>query len=403
MKDILTRITRYAYQTVPVYYNLAEASGINPDTVNFKDCPVVDKKCFTESGMSAISSKCIPEYMGGRLIWARTSGSTGKCSQVFWRRTDYSNSLLKLWLLRKKYYDIRPDSRLVYFFPADDDEREYVLEKNCLAVSRSFLYNGTAEKIYSMLVSYEPEWMILQPSLAVILCDCGEKYGKRPKTLKYIEFTGEYLDAEVHKRVEDVFQCKTANQYGTKEVNSIAYECPCKKLHIMSENVYVETLGDMPDEGEICVTSLQNYAMPFIRFNLEDRGKIVRNVSCACGRTGDILEIKAGRSDDWIWLADGRRLHSYVLLQIIHRLNYVTEGVIKQYQIVQKTHHSYDVFLVLEDDEFKEQIIDMITGGFQVRLGREILINFYIEEEILPSRITGKLASFVSECKRVNQ
>lgn len=112
---------------------------------------------------------------------SRTSGSTGKCSEVFWRRADYSNSLLRLWLLRKKYYDIRPDSKLVYFFPADDNEQEYVLEKNCLVISRKFLYSDTVEKIYHMLVSYDPERMILQPSLAAILCDCVEKYGKKPR------------------------------------------------------------------------------------------------------------------------------------------------------------------------------------------------------------------------------
>ncbi len=164
----------------------------------------------------------------------------------------------------------------------------------------------------------------------------------------------------------------------------------------MSDNVYVEMPGYMPDEGEICVTSLQNHAMPFIRFNLEDRGKIFRNISCACGRTGDILEIEAGRSDDWIWFEDGKKLYSYVLLQVIHRINYMTEGAVIQYQVVQKTHYSYDVFFVLEGNEFKEQIIDMVTSGFQELLGREILIHFNITEIILPSRITGKLASFVS-------
>ena len=43
--------------------------------------------------------------------------------------------------------------------------------------------------------------------------------------------------------MEAFFNCKVASQYGCYEVNSIAYECPFHKLHVMTENVYVEIVG----------------------------------------------------------------------------------------------------------------------------------------------------------------
>lgn len=145
--------------------------------------------------------------------------------------------------------------------------------------------------------------MILQPGIALILCDLAERIG-RPSALRYIELTGEYLETAVQRKIQQIFFCQTANQYGTKEVNSIAFECPEGRMHIMSDSVYLEIVSKEMDDrektGNICVTTLCNFAMPFVRFRLEDRGRIKYNVSCACGRCGDILELLVGRDKDSI-------------------------------------------------------------------------------------------------------
>ena len=77
----------------------------------------------------------------------------------------------------------------------------------------------------------------------LLLCHLAEKYGIW-NNLRYIEFTGEYLELPLRHRVEAVFGCRTANQYGTKEVNSIAYKCPEGNLHVMSDNVLNEYVNN---------------------------------------------------------------------------------------------------------------------------------------------------------------
>lgn len=72
--------------------------------------------------------------------------------------------------------------------------------------------------------------------------------------------------------MEAFFNCKVASQYGCYEVNSIAYECPFHKLHVMTENVYVEIVED----NQICITSKHNRVMPFVRYKVGDRGRLCK-------------------------------------------------------------------------------------------------------------------------------
>ncbi|MCM1235507.1 MAG: hypothetical protein NC489_35860 [Ruminococcus flavefaciens] len=386
---------KHAYSTVPLYYNLAEKRQLNIEDISFAELPIVDKGFYVDSGMSMISSQYISNYMNQELHYTRTSGSTGKFSEVYWKQEDYNHSLVSLWIWRKKYYQITPGDRMAYFFPADQGETGSVVLEHALALSRSYLSNGELENAYEKILEYEPVWMILQPNLALLLSNIAKERGKIPESLRYIEFTGEFLEIPVRQQIEEVFQCITANQYGTKEVNSIAYECPEGTLHIMQDNVYLETLGDQDGEGELCVTSLHNFAMPFVRFNLEDRGRIIRSKPCSCGRCTDVLELSAGRSNDWIQCKDGTRIHAYTLVQIIHQANYEMDGQIVQYQIIQQDFDSFEVILMLDETEVLPVLSEYVIKRFREKLG-EVEIVVHLSDGLIPSERTGKLADFVS-------
>lgn len=293
----------YAYKKVPVYARLAEKEQLNVEELDFDKLPIVDKSLFLSSGASGLSSEFIGKYMKNELIWTRTSGSTGKVSEVYWDKIDMRKSLFSLWCYRKKYYNILPSDNLCYFMMADAGDKKIYQTENIMAFSRQCLYDGSLLEVYMKILAFKPVWMILQPSIAIMLCNLIEnKKMEIPSTLRYIEFTGEALEKRVREKVEIVFQCVTASQYGTKEVNSIAYECPEGNMHIMSDNVFVEVIQN----GELCITSLKNRAMPYIRFNVEDRGMIRAGEKCSCGNTNDILVLNGCRKNDWIKMRDGK-------------------------------------------------------------------------------------------------
>ena len=388
------KMAKYAYQNVPLYYNYAEKLGKNIEQAVFEEIPVVDKSFFIEKGMSLLSTRYISKYLQGKLIYSRTSGSTGKCTEVFWEEQEEIKSMLSLWLYRKKYYGILPSDKLCYFYPADNGSLECFEEKNRLALSKMLIIEEKFDAIIEKIEEFQPIWLILQPGIACVLCEYIEKTKRKvPDSIRYVEFTGEYLEEPVRKKVIEVFRCKTANQYGSKEVNSIAYECPEGNLHIMEDNVFVEIQGE-DQEGEICLTTLQNKAMPLVRFNNEDRGQILHHVNCPCGNRNAVLKLLAGRSNDWILREDGTKVHAYFFIQMIQKINLQMDGAILQFQIIQKDWKSFDFYLVIEDEQDKRDIADILLDKVLAAMGDDTEIQIQYYDKPLPEKKTGKLACF---------
>jgi len=85
------------------------------------------------------------------------------------------------------------------------------------------------------------------------------------------------------------------------------------------------------EEGEVVVTNLHAYAMPFIRYRLADA--VTRGSDqCACGQPFSTIRAIQGRMNDYFSLPDGRRMHPY---RILERLLPEDDIWIRQYQLLQ--------------------------------------------------------------------
>lgn len=115
----------------------------------------------------------------------------------------------------------------------------------------------------------------------------------------------------MREKIAKVFKCRVFNRYGCREVGDIACERPgYEGLWVAPWGNYVEIIdGDgnpVPGEteGEILLTCLTNYAMPFIRYRIGDMGMWVdqggaRWDGCA------LLRNVSGRVTDCIFRKDG--------------------------------------------------------------------------------------------------
>lgn len=217
----LKEIACFAYETVPLYSQLAEQNNFCIEDMPFEKLPIVDKSYYAGSASRGISAKSIGDYITKKLQRVFTSGSTGKCTEIYWKEEDTARSLLSLWLLRRKYYGISAKDKLVYFYPALHNlpgQDAQIRVKNAVAFSKEYVFNGKLEEAYEQILQINPVWMIVQPSTALLLGNIAQKNGKIPKALRYIEFTGEYLEPALQKKTEKIFRCKSANQYGTKKL-----------------------------------------------------------------------------------------------------------------------------------------------------------------------------------------
>lgn len=401
------KIIQHAYQTVPFYMNRSREMGLDCGKFErFEDMPVVTKEDLVLWNDSFISAGYMAEYLQGKLLQTHTSGSTGKCANIFWHLKECRRSLLPLWIRRKRFYNINPHDRHCYFYTGRNvGETDMEIEEGGFALGfcKSNLTDKKLADVWERMRAFKPVWMNLQPSMAMLLCRVIEKYGLNSiPTLRYVETTGEMLFPHMRKYIQEKLNVAIADQYGCNELNSLAFECPNGYLHCMEENAVVEILdgqgNPVPDgeEGEIVVTSLNNYAMPLIRYRIGDRGRILQK-ACPCGDSGRVLELTTGRSNDWVIDRDGNLLNAYIFARCVENVNKIYEHAVLQFQVIQHAVDDFTINLVL-DEECEP---DEICGYFMENLwqgtltGADFKLQLY--PELIPEEKSGKLKWFVSE------
>lgn len=404
--DNMLEFAKKAYNNIPMYARKYEVK----EDVTFEDFPLIEKNYVISQESGAIAPDAIMLYYHDKLLKCRTSGSTGKYMEIYWKKSDYMKSMLPLWKLRKEYYGICPNDKMCYFYTLTsigDNEVDIKYDKNTRGYSKSNLSMDKLKEIYLDMLEYEPKWLLLQPSMAILLCQCVEKFDLPiMKSVRYIEMSGEILSDKVRKWTKRVFaNCTIANQYGANEFNSIAYECPYGNMHINTSNVYVECINGNDDEKEglLYITSKTNTAMPLIRYGIGDRGYIDCDTICKCGKKRPILNLTSGRANDIIITSSGERKTAYVLVRAIDCVNYMYEGIIKQFQIVQNSVEDFIVKLVVDDEEYfdKNEMERILVQNIKDEEVRNSRFTFEYYEEMFPDVVSeggisssGKFAYF---------
>ncbi len=198
------------------------------------------------------------------------------------------------------------------------------------------------------------------------------------QSLKSIITTSEVLYEHSRAQIEKAFNVKVFNEYGCGEVGSIAHECEYGSMHIMADNMIVETSS----EGELIVTDLHNYKMPLIRYKIGDFGDIsTRN--CQCGRGLPILENIHGRAYDFIQLKDGKKIHPESIIYIFENFR-VKNNVISQFQAVQTELSKIQLFIIPKNswnEDHEQKLLRMMAETICDGIEFEIIKVKKIERE----------------------
>jgi len=176
--------------------------------------------------------------------------------------------------------------------------------------------------------------------------------------IKAIITSGETLTIAQRNEIEQAFNCKVINRYGSREFGCIAQECEFKKMHIM-EDLFVES-----QEGEILITDLTNFAMPFVRYKIGDEGEIFTK-ECLCKRGLPIIKEIKGRVSEYITSPSGKIISLHFLT-----LFFQDYASVKQFQVVQKKADLLEVFLVMdkEDNRVQERIKREFEREFMMKV-----------------------------------
>lgn len=215
----------------------------------------------------------------------------------------------------------------------------------------------------------------------------------RPKS---IITSAEVLADDQRRLLEEVFGCPVFNRYGCREFSVIASECSAHTgLHIAADTLIVEIVRNdrvcAPGElGQIVITDLHNYAMPFIRYRIEDMG-VLLDTECTCGRTFPMMNIVGGRVTDFLVTPEGSVVSGAAMtIYFIARI----PGIV-QAQLVQKRQD----FLILRlavDSAFGESSGQMIADSVRRFFGPNMRYEIELVDSI-PVEASGKYRFSISE------
>jgi len=414
MHEKLINMVKYTGKNNVYYKNLFSSAGIICDDIktenDFLCIPTSNKDSYQENYSFVVSEPYSIYPHIDKLITRNTSGSSGKCLKVYWDRNDDIKSMFPIWVWRYKQYGISVTSKLVSFFTTtyklnrliETDDIWYNETKKILSLCKINLNNDKIAKYYHEIYSFSPEWMQLQPSIAIILGEYINENKMKPlNSLKYIELTGEYLTSNSYKLIKKFFDVKLTNNYGCIETNYISIECEYNNMHINDKNVYVEILNnEIPiekgEEGDIYVSSLNNHAMPFIRYKTGDRGFIKKENDCLCGNKSPILVISSGRISEYILLKNGNKINNYIFLYTIEHINEYMGNPIKQFKIIQTQIEEFEVYLSLKDHfaNWKEAVKNAFLQNIKEESIKNCNWKFIFVDKIYPAVNTGKLSFF---------
>ncbi|MFS0555436.1 phenylacetate--CoA ligase family protein [Brevibacillus sp. 179-C9.3 HS] len=222
---------------------------------------------------------------------------------------------------------------------------------------------------------------------------------------KSIMTTASVLHPHMRQTIEEVFQSPVFNRYGSREIGAIASECDHHGgLHVSALTHYVEIISPtglpvQPGErGELVITTLNNYAMPMIRYRIGDMAQWSDRM-CTCGRTWPLLKEISGRVNDSFVKQNGDLVDGRLFVILL-----ATNPFVKKYQVVQNEVDQIHISIIPHQPgmnphaTYQEQVTTIIDKT-KFLMGDSVDVHIHFVEEI-PTTASGKFRFTICNVKR---
>jgi len=218
--------------------------------------------------------------------------------------------------------------------------------------------------------------------------------GRRVVAPQSIIGAAESLHEFQREIIERAFGCPAYNTYGCREFMLIASECERREgLHVNADHLVVE-LQRRPgtpatEPGEVVITDLFNYGMPFVRYLNGDVATASDHV-CSCGRGLPLLQRVDGRLLDAIRTPAGHLLPGEFFPHMLKDV----PGLVR-FQVVQRRLDQLELSLV-RGPGFDEASLAYIRRELAKVVGDSLQLNVHFVDDI-PLTPSGKWRVCISE------
>ncbi|MCD6328388.1 phenylacetate--CoA ligase family protein [bacterium] len=382
----LREVVRFAYRNVLAYRELFDEAGIDASRVwDFDDLtrlPIIDKSFFRSRPLEELCS----ERGFGQLTSRRTSGSTG-VSLLFAHSQRNRLKRILVDLRANMRLGLKPhQTHMVVASPEAMLRGRNPLQKIGLFRREYVSADIDPDEIARAVQRVNPHLLQCYPSHLGLLCDVVNR--DRLPNLSRIISAGEVLTVAAREKIERAFGVPVSNYYGLKELGMIAWECDEHDgMHINWDLYHVE---QMAESYQLVVTLLDADAMPFVRYNTLDRGRLDFS-PCPCGCPFPRIAEVEGRSDDCIVMSDGRLIPPL-------RVNFVDftgHTQAEAYQIRQIRPGHIEILLVPTASFEMSSCLSRIRRDIDMYLSPDLAFDIKLVDSI-PRDPSGKLRSVVS-------
>jgi phenylacetate-coenzyme A ligase PaaK-like adenylate-forming protein len=392
----LRRLVLHAYENVPYYRKLFDQNRLHPrhirGTADLDLIPISTKQAMRERPAHELLDRTVDPRT---LQTVCTSGSTGEPFMV--RRTWLEQGFHLLFRARsQRAFGLRLRERVMIVGRGRaHDPKETKLAGRAMGmvgIHPTLMLDGMqpAEEVVRHLESFRPHMLTALPGILCLTADYLLARGRQDIRPRILVVGGEVLTPLMRRRLTDAFGVEPLQTYASHEFPLMGWECHLSgELHTCDDAVIVEVLRDgQPvgpgEEGEVVVTNLHAYAMPFIRYRLADlvtRG----SDQCACGQPFSTIRAIQGRMIDYFTLPDGRKLHPY---RILERLLPGGDAWIRQYQLLQDRPDRI-VMQVVPSEAPQPELQDRISRAIAPLLGSGVEFQVRVVDAI-PLERSGK-------------
>lgn len=353
VQDMLSSILEYSVTSIPYYQKLMGTS--KGQVLPLEEWPVLTKDDI-RSHYEDLKSPDLP----GRSAWESASGgSTGKPVRVIHDEHFAAKAEATRKYAAEVFHNGPYFNKIVLWGALQEagmsGGKESLKRKlRATALQAMGLRTTTFNTFYlsdeklgecaTQINSQKPDFILGYAGSVYQVAKYFRSHGIRvKKSPKAILLTAQSLYPFMREIIADVFQCQICNHYGSREVGPASWEGPGGKMYICDFFDVIEVVDDdhrpvqSGEEGKVLVTTLHNFAMPLIRYDIGDRA-IKGEPEILAGRTYPTLERILGKKSEEFISKDGDIIHGQYFINIFYFREWIDE-----FQVVQKDYEVVDI------------------------------------------------------------
>lgn len=372
----ISRMYRHACRQVPYYRDVVEKLGLYKSASisreNWLKLPLLSKSGLIDHGES-LRARCLMQ--GQQPVGtSKTSGTTGQPVVVHQSSTSLD---MFAWLKQRelRWFRYKPQGTHLSIRPGEELARTregtrwpdgqvisfpgwpYLNDVFKTGPAFGFASTNPVHEQLGVLEKVQPDYLLMEPATLEHLSMQAIPTSAKSR-LKGIQSISQTLTPGMKEIIASGLEAPIHQNYGLNEIGLVASMCPeGGRYHVHEEHCGVELITEsgalaVPGErGKIVVTSLNNSAMPLLRYDTEDSAEMADD-NCPCGRSLLSFVNIEGRYRRLAQLPEGSYQTFKAVQAAVNEYARNNSGSVGQYQVCQLKDESFEVIINCSEKNF---------------------------------------------------